>query len=95
MATFRVKVPASGKYTVKLAYSAHETRATNVPILITSAGRETKLIVDQTQPMPVGQHFQSLGTVALSADGETTIQVHTTGTTGFVILDALQLLPTQ
>lgn len=93
-ATFRVKVPASGTYIIQLAYSAHETRASNVPILITNAGRETRLMIDQTLPMPVRQHFQRIGTATLSADSETTIQIQTTGTTGFVILDAVQLLPT-
>lgn len=93
-ATFRVKVPASGTYIIQLAYSAHETRASNVPILITNAGSETRLMIDQTLPMPVRQRFQRIGTVTLSADSETTIQLQTTGTTGFVILDAVQLLPT-
>lgn len=93
-ATFRVKVPASGTYIIQLAYSAHETRASNVPILITNAGRETRLMIDQTLPMPVRQQFQRIGTATLSADSETSIQIQTTGTTGFVILDAVQLLPT-
>lgn len=93
-ATFRVKVPASGTYIIQLAYSAHETRASNVPILITNAGSETRLMIDQTLPMPVRQRFQRIGTATLSADSETTIQLQTTGTTGFVILDAVQLLPT-
>ena len=92
-ATFRVKVPASGKYQVHLAYSAHETRAKNVPITITSAGRETKLTADQTKPLPAGQHFQPLGTADLTTDSETTIQIQTTDTTGYVILDAVQLVP--
>jgi len=31
-ATFRFKVPKSGDYQLLIAYSAHETRATNVPV---------------------------------------------------------------
>ncbi len=92
-ATFRVKVPDSGEYKVLMAYSAHETRAKNVPVTIVSGNRETKLAVDQTKPMPAGQHFQPIGTVTLTADGETTLQIQTTDTAGFVILDAVQLVP--
>jgi FAD dependent oxidoreductase len=92
-ATFRVKVPKSGEYKVLMAYSAHETRAKNVPVTITSGGRETKLTVDQTRPLPEGQHFQPIGTTDLSAEVETTIQIKNTDTIGFIILDAVQLVP--
>lgn len=51
-----------------------------------------KLTVDQTKPMPAGQHFQPIGTATLTADGETIIRIQTTDTTGFVILDAVQLV---
>ena len=92
-ATFRVKVPKTGEYKVLIAYSAHETRAKNVPVTVTSGPRETKLTVDQTRPLPAGQHFQPIGTAVLVADVETIIQIKNTDTTGFVILDAVQLVP--
>jgi hypothetical protein len=92
-ATFRLKVAKSGEYKVLMAYSAHETRTKNVPVTIVSGSRETKLTVDQTRPMPEGQQFQPIGTVNLAAEGETTIQIMNTETTGFIILDAVQLVP--
>ncbi|HCN77702.1 MAG TPA: xanthan lyase [Verrucomicrobiales bacterium] len=92
-ATFRFKAPKSGEYQVLMAYSAHATRASNVPVLITSGGRETKLTVDQTRPLPAGQNFQRIGTAALNAGVETIITIKNTDTTGFVILDAVQLVP--
>ncbi len=92
-ATFRVKVPKSGEYQLHMAYSAHETRARNVPVTITSGERETKLTVDQTRPLPAGQLFQPIGHAVLTADGETIIRIQNTDTAGFVILDALQLVP--
>jgi hypothetical protein len=64
-----------------------------VPVQILSGTHETTLSVDQTQPLPAGQHFQSIGRVHLTAEGETTIQIRNNATNGFVILDALQLLP--
>ena len=92
-ATFHVKVPKTGEYQVRVAYSAHETRAKNVPVIISSGGHETKLIMDQTKLLPSGDRFQHIGNVELKADSETTLQIQTVGTTGFVILDAIQLIP--
>ena len=95
IATFRFKVPKSGKYNLQMAYSAHETRASNVPVVITCGSREQKLTVDQTQPLPAGQFFQPIGTMELEAGLEITIRIMTADTTGFVILDALQLVPVE
>ncbi|MDP1590691.1 MAG: FAD-dependent oxidoreductase [Prosthecobacter sp.] len=93
IASFRFKAPKSGKYDLRMAYSAHETRATKVPVTIESGGRKTELKVDQTQPRPAGEAFRSIGVVELDGASETTITVSNTGTDGVVILDALQLIP--
>jgi hypothetical protein len=92
-ATFRFKVPKSGEYNVLLAYSAHDTRAKNVPVTIVCGGREINLVVDQTRSLPQGQYFQPIGMAELSSEVETTIQIKNTDTLGFVILDAVQLIP--
>ena len=92
-ATFRFKTPNSGRYELLMAYSAHETRATNVSVTITSGSHMEKLTVDQTKPLPDGKYFRSLGEIELSADVETVITMINQDTDGFVILDALQLLP--
>lgn len=49
------------------------------------------LHADETRPLPAGEAFHSVGSVEL--DGKTTIIIRNEGTDGFVILDALQLLP--
>ena len=92
-ATFRLKVPKSGEYELLMAYSAHETRAKNLPVTIVSGSRETKLTIDQTRPMPEGQPFRAIATVNLAAEGETMIQIRNKDTVGFIILDAVQLIP--
>jgi hypothetical protein len=89
-ARFRFRVPETGRYEVRMAYSAHETRATKVPVVIEHAGTKTGLTVDQTLPLPAGALFRTIGTVDLSA-GDATITVTNRDTDGFVILDALQL----
>ncbi|WP_395740393.1 FAD-dependent oxidoreductase [Prosthecobacter sp.] len=92
IAIFRCKAPKTGRYTLRMAYSPHATRATKVPVTIECAGRKTEVTVDQTQPLAAGEAFRTIGTVQLDGDVETTLTVSNTGTDGFVILDALQLI---
>lgn len=91
-ATFRFTVPVSGSYQLRMAYSAHESRATNVPVTISTGTQKTTFVVDQTKPLPAGQLFRQLDSVDLSAGVQTTITVTNADTDGFVIVDALQLL---
>ncbi len=91
-ATFRFKAPNTGRYDLRIAYSPHKTRATKVPVTIKSGGQETSLTFDQTQPLPANEIFRSAGIVTLSADGETLVTLNNSGTDGFVIIDAIQLL---
>jgi hypothetical protein len=92
-AIFRIKPPKSGEYQLLMAYSAHETRATNVPVIVTGGSKEKEFAVDQTQPLPSGQPFKFVGNVQLESGVETIITITNRHTVGFVIVDALQLLP--
>lgn len=92
-ATFRFKPPKSGRYQLLMAYSAHETRAKNVPVTVTSGPYNKGIQVDQTVPLPDHKHFRPIDIVNLTADMETIIQITNADTAGFVIIDALQLLP--
>ena len=93
-AIFRCHVPKTGHYELRMAYSPHETRADKVPVVVECGGRKTELTVDQTQPLAAGEAFRSIGAVSLEATAETVITIRNTGTDGFVIVDALQLLET-
>ena len=92
-ATFRFQVPESGVYRLSMAYSAHETRARNVPVIVTSGSQAKEFTVDQTEPLPRDQLFRFVGQVQLESDVETTITISNQHTVGFVIVDSLQLLP--
>ena len=59
---------------------------------IQNNGRKTDIIVDQTLPLAAGEAFRTIGSVELDGGVETVITVSNTGTDGFVILDALQLI---
>ena len=92
VAIFRCKVPKSGRYELRMAYSPHATRTTKVPVTIECGGSKTDLTVDQTQPLAAGEAFRTIGSIQLDGRVETVITVSNTGTDGFVIMDALQLL---
>jgi hypothetical protein len=92
-ATFRFTAPQADRYQLLMAYSAHKTRASNVPVIVKSGTQVTALTVDQTIPLPHSKHFRVVGDVTLQADVESTVSVSNANTSGFVILDALQLRP--
>mgnify|MGYP003662755587 CR=1 FL=1 len=75
-----------------MAYSAHETRATNVPLSVSSGSQCKDFVVDQADSLPRGKHFRPIDAVDLVSHTETIIQITICSTVGFVILDALQLL---
>ena len=75
-----------------MAYSPDPTRATNVSLTVTSGSHVTNLTVDQTVALPAGSIVRLIGTVQLVTGEESVITVGTGGTTGFVILDAIQLV---
>lgn len=92
-ATFRFTAPKAGRYELRLAYSAHPTRATNVPIRVKSGERQTELLADQTQALPKNEPVRRIGDVELLGDVVSTITITNAETDGFVILDAVQLVP--
>ena len=93
VATFRFTAPTAGTYQIYMAYTADPTRATNVPVKVTSGSQVSNFTVDQTVELPVGSKVRLLGKVQLVTGAESIITISTAGTTGFVILDAIQLVP--
>ncbi len=92
-ATFRFKGPTDGEFALRMTYSAHETRTKRLPIVLVGDGQEQRLTVDQTVPLPAGDAFRTVGQVRLRKGVDYTLTLSNTGTEGFVILDALQLIP--
>ena len=76
---------------MRLAYVDHTNRATNTPVTIhTPAGAKTVRINQRKRP-PIDGMFRSLGTFAL--DAKSAVVVTNAGTDGYVVVDALQLIP--
>ena len=92
-AVFRFKGPADGEFALRMAYSAHATRTTRLPVTIVGGGTEQSFTVDQTQPLPAGEAFREVGRIRLRQGMDYALTVTNQDTKGFVILDAFQLLP--
>lgn len=90
---FTCTLPAAGRYEVRLAYTPHENRATNVPVKIQHAAGSTTVHFNQRQP-PKHAPFASCGAFHFAA-GETTIEITNADTDGYVVVDAIQLLPVE
>ena len=80
---------------MRLAYTAASNRCDAVPVTVFSAEGETTVIINQKQPPPIDHLFVSLGQFRFEANGQSFVMVETTGTTGHVIVDAVQFLPVE
>jgi len=92
-AVFRFKAPADGEFELRMAYSAHPTRTTRLPVTLTNGPQVQTFAVDQTIALPSGDAFRTIGTVRLRRDGDYVLEITNKDTGGFAILDAFQLLP--
>jgi hypothetical protein len=93
LARFLFRVEKSGRYEVRVGYSAHGNRATNVPVSILHAGGEEKVMVNQRKQPEIDNLFHSVGTFSFEASKEYEVKIANEGTDGHVILDAIQILP--
>ena len=91
--TFDPKIPANGKYEVRLAYSHGTSRATNVPVTVFSAEGEKTISVDMTQAPPIEGRYVSLGVFKFEKTGQSFVIISNEGTQGHVTADAVVFLP--
>ena len=90
--TFETNIKKSGRYDLRLAYSPHPSRASNVPLSIEADGQSQKISVNQRLPLDSGLRFRTLKTLDLKAGQKVVIRLSNEDTDGFVVVDALQLL---
>jgi hypothetical protein len=93
LATFPIRVTDSGIYQVRVSYSAHTNRASNVPVTIGHAAGETTVKVNQRKGASVDGLFEPVGDYRFEAGENYTVEISNAGTDGHVIVDAVQLLP--
>lgn len=91
--TFRHKLPASGKYTVYLAYNSNTNRAASAPIEIQHADGAAKLKLNQRKAPQGPALFHPLGEFNFKADQEAVVEISDKDAQGIVIVDALLFVP--
>jgi hypothetical protein len=88
--TFIPTVTSAGRYEAFIRYTASSTRATNVPIDVVHAeGVATRRINQQIN----GSQWYSVGTYAFATGTSGRLTVRNAGTAGFVVADAVRLVP--
>lgn len=90
---FHPNLPKAGTYEVRLAYTALNNRATNTPVTIRTSRGEKTVIVNQHCAPEISGLFHSLGRFDLDAGKATSIIISNAGTDGYVVVDAVQIVP--
>ncbi len=93
MARFEATMPRTGRYEVRLAYTASGNRAWNVPVVVQSAEGMAQVVVNQRKAPDVEHAFVVLGTYRFEAGQSAQVIVSNEGTKGHVVVDAVQWLP--
>ncbi len=87
---WKIDLPREGKYEVRISYSANKNRSTRVPVVV---GEKTVVVNQRKTPT----HDGTWETVGVFPFGETaTIEISNQDTDdGYVVVDAIQLIPTR
>jgi hypothetical protein len=91
---FTVKIPQTGRYAIRLAYTANSNRATNVPISVETSEGTTEHLLNQRKP-PTDERFQFITTVSVNANDQIIVTISNKETDGYVVVDAIQFLAAQ
>ena len=91
-ARFEAKLPRTGTYEVRMSYSPHPNRATNVPVTLTHSQGMATATINQREVAPIDELFISLGQFPFDADQAGVVEISNTDTNGHVIVDTVQWL---
>ena len=87
--TFNVKLDEPGRYRIKLLYPPNKNRATNTPVTIRNAGGNNTFIKTINQQNPPAWLLDA----PFDLPAQFTVTVSNKDTDGYVVIDALQLVP--
>ncbi len=90
--SYKLTVPKTGRYEVRVSYASAPNRASNVPLQIQHAGGSETITVNQKKSPPIDGLFLSVGEFAFEADKPAVITIRNDKTDGIVGADAVQLL---
>ncbi|MCA9264650.1 MAG: FAD-dependent oxidoreductase [Planctomycetales bacterium] len=89
---FEARLPQSGMYEVRLAYSPHSNRATCVPVMIHHAEGTAAVTVNQRMQPAIEGQFVSLGTFRFEQKSPALVDIENKNVDGYVVVDAVQWL---
>ncbi len=89
---FKLKVDKAARYELQMSYPPGGNRANNIPLTIRHADGITDAVLDETKTPEINKLFTSINTFRFDADQDYSLVVSTTGTTGYVIVDAVRLI---
>ncbi len=92
-AKFVLAAPRPGDYVVRIAYSPHGNRATNVLVRIRLPNGAEKVLRLNQRRTPADPPFQPVATARLNGGDRCIVEISNEGADGYVIVDAVQLLP--
>lgn len=93
IAVFAFKVPADGKYEVRVAHQPHENRSTKTPVTVKHAGGEKTVVINQRVKAKLPHGFNSLGVYEFTKAAGGSVAISANGADGNVHADAVQILP--
>ena len=89
-ARFEFSVPASGNYQVILYWAGHENRASNSRCVLERQGQPEEVrVLNQRQTAPKGAN--TLGIFQFNAGATNAVVLHSKGTDGNVVADAVEI----
>ena len=89
---YQTTLPASGEYEVRVSYIPAPGRATNVAVLIETAGGMQERRINQQKPPTIDGMFESLDAFAFDGGKPARVVISTDGTDGDVCADAIQFI---
>jgi hypothetical protein len=93
-AVFEARLPSAGLYEVRVSWPSNANRSSKVKVEVqTFEGMKVFMINQQSSP-DAKDHFQSLGTFSFSADESAAVTISNKESNGYVVIDAVQWLPT-
>jgi hypothetical protein len=87
---FTPNVSISGNYQIQLRWLAAADRANNIPVIISTPSGTNQYKFNQRLS---GLPWSTVATVNLAAGNQNYVEIRTTGTTGYVIVDAVRFVP--
>jgi lysophospholipase L1-like esterase len=92
-ARFEAKLPSTGRYEVRFAYTPNPNRSTRTAAVIVHANGQESVTINQRQPPPLDGNFTSLGVFPFTADKPASVTISNRNSDGYVIIDAVQFVP--